>query len=151
LAGVYPNEELPLAVASPKKPIWRPWEISWVPDAGTGPLAAIVAAMESSKSGLILVLAIDLPEMTSDYLSELRAGCAIDCGAEPHGDVGFEPVAAVFPANAASIEREYLLSGRRDLQGWVKDLQARGRILPRKIKPAERVLFTNWNRPNDLR
>jgi len=107
--------------------------------------------MESSKSGLILVLAIDLPEMTSDYLSELRAGCAIDCGAEPHGDVGFEPVAAVFPANAASIEREYLLSGRRDLQGWVKDLQARGRILPRKIKPAERVLFTNWNRPNDLR
>lgn len=138
-------------MASPKKPIELPREISWVPDAGTGPLGAIVAAMESSKSGLILVLAIDLPEMTSDYLSELRAGCAIDCGAEPHGDVGFEPVAAVFPANAASIEREYLLSGRRDLQGWVKDLQARGRILPRKIKPAERVLFTNWNRPNDLR
>jgi len=67
----------------------------------------------------------------------------------PLGDRGYEPVSAVYPAAAVVVAREWLDSGRRDLQGWVGELIKRDLVHGRKVE--DPGLFRNLNCPEDLR
>jgi molybdenum cofactor guanylyltransferase len=65
------------------------------PDAG--PLAGIERALDAAKSPLLLVLAVDLPAMSAEFLRRLAADCSETCGAIPKLAVGLEPLAAFYP------------------------------------------------------
>src|SRR5471032_605600 len=51
------------------------------PDAG--PLAGIERALATAKSPLLLVLAVDLPQMGAEFLRRLATGCLETCGVIP--------------------------------------------------------------------
>src|SRR5262245_51623819 len=67
---------------------------------GRGPLSGLEAALHRASHPLVLVLAIDLPEMTVEFLSRLiwfatqRGG---ERGMVPRLNGHFEPLAAVYP------------------------------------------------------
>jgi len=147
LAGLDPDA---LAVAAPDRPTWLPAGVAWLPDAASdsGPLGGILAGLNFAASGPVVVLAVDLPMMTTGYLRKLMDASGELCGAVPFSGTGYEPVSAVYPVGAAGAAGRWLQAGRRDLQGWVAGLVRAG--LVRSMESGDAELFQNWNRPEDL-
>ena len=95
-----------------------------VPDRieNAGPLAGIVSCLEAAKSELLLVLAVDLPNMNSEYLKTLVQGSAPGCGVVPAIAQAVEPVVAVYPVEAATLAITWLEQGERSVQTFARRL-----------------------------
>ena len=138
-----------------------------------GPLAGIERALDAIKSPLLLVLAVDLPEMSAEFLRRLATRCAENSGGIPTSNGNLEPLAAFYPKAALPLlVKLFAATERRS--------PARPGPRPGKSKPAERQIgapsvkhfaelcvqsglarlvelgandaryFTNWNSPADL-
>jgi molybdopterin-guanine dinucleotide biosynthesis protein A len=121
-----------------------------VPDTvhGLGPLAGITAALRFSHSALVLVLAIDLPAISTGLLGALIAkAAATGCGVVPQGVRGFEPLAAVYPRTALPEAEEFLHSAERSMQRYVRALIAAGKAGAYPLAPAQEAEFCNVNTP----
>lgn len=63
-----------------------------------GPLGGIIAGMRAANHPLLLVLAVDMPHITTTFLSKLLARTSATCGIAPiHSDGILEPLAACYP------------------------------------------------------
>lgn len=71
-----------------------------------GPLAGIEAALNATTSPLLLVLAVDMPEMSAVFLQRLASQCAGGCGVIPCVGGFIEPLAAFYPKAASSLLEE---------------------------------------------
>jgi molybdenum cofactor guanylyltransferase len=123
-----------------------------VPDKveNAGPLAGILSCLTATQSELLVVLAVDLPNMSSTYLSSLVQRSVPGCGVVPAIEQDLEPVAAVYPVEAAAVALTLLQQGRRSLQTFARQLEQRGLVSIQKVAPNEAALFRNWNSPEDL-
>lgn len=111
---------------------------------GLGPLAGLVAALERISTARLVALAIDLPEMSPEYLMQLEGG------AVPSLRGRLEPLAAVYPVECLPLARERLASPDRSLQSFVLAAEALGLLRIVDVAPDDERLFVNWNRPSDL-
>lgn len=68
------------------------------PDAG--PLAGIESALDAMAAPLLLVLAVDLPDMSADFLRKLAESSSENLGVIPRVNGNLEPLAAVYPKSA---------------------------------------------------
>ena len=117
---------------------------------GLGPLAGIAAALQAIHSPRLIVLAIDLPAMTTGFLRGLLTG-GTAAGAVPQMDDGFfEPLAAVYPREALATAEARLRREDRSLQSFVRLLIANGLASAQPVADADTGLFTNWNQPQNL-
>ena len=129
---------------------WPPVDARLVRDAqpDAGPLAGIVAALEASAQPLLLVLAVDLPAMSADYLGKLLAQCNPTRGIVPWRRAGRpEPLCAVYPRTALDEAQALLRAGHYAVTGLAAAAGALGLIRPLVIEPEEEPLFANWNEP----
>jgi molybdenum cofactor guanylyltransferase len=115
-----------------------------------GPLAGILSCLTVARSKLLLVLAVDLPNMNSSYLGSLVQRSAHGSGVVPAIEQELEPVAAVYPVEAAAVALAHLQQGQRSLQTFARQLQQSGLVRIQEVAPEEIVLFRNWNSPEDL-
>jgi molybdopterin-guanine dinucleotide biosynthesis protein A len=115
-----------------------------------GPLVGILSCLAVAQSNLLLVLAVDLPNMSSTYLSSLVRRSAPGCGVVPAIERDLEPVAAVYPVEAAAVAFTLLQQGQRSLQRFARQLEQRGLVSIQKVASDEAALFRNWNSPQDL-
>ncbi len=115
-----------------------------------GPLGGVTAALGNCTAPLLVVLAVDLPEMTTAFLRNLLALCHHGKGVVPCGAEFFEPLAAIYPASAAAIAREQLRCGEFSMQQFVRAALREDLVVERKLQPAEMSLFANLNTPADL-
>jgi molybdenum cofactor guanylyltransferase len=126
--------------------------VRWVHDAepGLGPLAGLSAVLDAVATPWVLVLAVDLPAMTPDFLRQLIARRPSRVGVVPHLAGRYEPLAALYP-KALGPELQSRLH-RRDLrlQHLVRDAIASGHLACFEVPPADHALFANWNHPEDL-
>ena len=116
-----------------------------------GPLSGIVAALEAMTSPRLVVLAIDLPAMRTNFLHTLLTERGQDSGVvpqrrEPSGL--YEPLAAVYPKTCLETGRKRLRRRELALQGFVR--AAASLLQPHLIAADEEILFTNWNEPTAL-
>lgn len=123
---------------------WREYEVIADEVNAAGPLAGVAAALQKCAAPLLVVLAVDLPRMTTNFLRSLGHG------AVPRGPFGFEPLAAVYPATCASLAADALQRGDFSLQNFVRQAIAQGLIVERAISEPEFSLFANLNTPSDL-
>ena len=139
-------------LAGPPHPEWQEADCIIIPDAGpnAGPLAGIVAALQRCSAPLLLVIAIDLPNITTDYLRQLLDWCASETGVAPASPDRFEPLAAVYPRRALPLAQSCLASRELSLQRFAARCVAEGLIVQKEITPDERPLFLNMNTPEDL-
>lgn len=123
-----------------------------------GPLAGIESGLAATNAPLLLVLAVDMPEMTADFLRALGADCTAHCGAVPQLVSRLEPLAAFYPKQALPLAREMLLqpqAGEPDRSPGPTDFARRCaregfvRIFP--VAATDARHFANLNSPEDLR
>jgi molybdenum cofactor guanylyltransferase len=115
-----------------------------------GPLGGILSCLQVAQSKLLLVLAVDLPNMNSKYLRSLVHGATPGCGVVPAIEQDLEPVSAAYPVEAAAIALTFLQQGKRSVQAFARQLEQSGLVRIQKVALGEADLFRNWNSPEDL-
>lgn len=136
----------------------RPGVDYGVPDARTiidavenaGPLAGLVAALEAMHHERLLVLAVDLPAMSPQFLQRLAAWGDARCGVVPYGPHGFEPLGACLPRAILALARTALERQSTSLQTLLGEAESSGLIRRLALSPEEERSFENWNRPEDV-
>ena len=133
-------------------PAWRPTGAEFVGDVppSRGPLSGIAAAISRSKRQHLLVLGIDMPFMTADFLRKLFERVNPGRGAVPMIDDRAEPLAAIYPPSAKADFTNALAGEDFSLQPLIARLIAAGKLESVKVSDEERALFRNLNEPGDL-
>ncbi|HSH39763.1 MAG TPA: molybdenum cofactor guanylyltransferase [Chthoniobacterales bacterium] len=149
LEELHPHE---LFIAGPAHEEWQETNGVIISDAepNAGPLAGIVAALKRCSAQLLLVIAVDLPHISSRYLSELLDSCAADRGAVPSYGERCEPLAAVYPRCSLSLGERCLASRDLSVQRFAARCVSEGLAIEKEITADERPLFLNMNTPDDL-
>ncbi len=117
---------------------------------GGGPLGGIQRALETARAPLLLVLAVDLPHMTAEFLRKLVAMCEPPAGVVPRLGGRFEPLAAIYPQRSLAIARGCWLNGRRAVRDFAAACLSEGVVRTFDIAAEEAGCFENWNTPADI-
>ena len=134
-------------------PPWRPDDVVFVGDVppSRGPLSGLCASMNRLSTSHLLALAIDLPLMSNNYLEFLCAQAEPGCGVLPKIGDRAEPLAAIYPREAA-IEFSKALAGTDfSLQSVTCDLAALGKLRAIPVAQKEEKFFRNINELSDLK
>jgi molybdopterin-guanine dinucleotide biosynthesis protein A len=115
-----------------------------------GPLAGVELALGEAHSPLLLVLAVDLPDMTADFLRRLAARCHAGTGVVPRTRQGIEPLAAFYPTSMQPIAAAMLREERAAMTEFVRRGVEAGLVNEWACSPADEAWFQNWNGPEDL-
>lgn len=136
-------------VVAPDRPAWLPAEVRWVADARQGPLGALASALDATPHDHVLLLAIDLPQMTSAYLRQLISLASPHTSVVPEWDAHFEPLCAIYARNAHAIALDLLATSNKSLQELARILHACHMARRLEISAEDAPLFRNLNRPTD--
>ncbi|HEU5397138.1 MAG TPA: molybdenum cofactor guanylyltransferase [Verrucomicrobiae bacterium] len=117
--------------------------------ADAGPLAGIERALAESATDFILVLAVDLPEMSAAFLQTLLAECREGIGAVPGVAGRLEPLAAVYPRRAHPLAAALLEKNTRAARHFAEQSVRRRLVRVLDREAVDDRLFANWNRPTD--
>lgn len=114
-----------------------------------GPLAGVAAALRDCVAPRLVVLAVDLPRITAEFLRALLK-CEETAGVVPRGPEFFEPLAAVYSLGCTPLAEAALRCGDFSMQNFVAAAVAQKLVVARSIAPEEAPLFENWNSPENL-
>jgi molybdopterin-guanine dinucleotide biosynthesis protein A len=130
---------------------WCPPEIEVVADKtpSHGPLSGVAAALSRLQTSHLLVLAVDLPQMTPEHLLKLWGLCQPGTGVIPLSGGYFEPLCAIYPAEAAVVAEARLNSPDASLQGFAATLRHLSRVRAYELTPEEKPFYLNMNTPSD--
>ena len=115
-----------------------------------GPLGGIAALLTATTTPHVLVLAVDMPHMTAEFLDGLMQQIVPGCGLVPHAATGWEPLAAIYPREILPRVQAHLARGERSICRLVEAAVAAGELASYEVSPAQSRLFSNWNRPEDV-
>ena len=139
-----------LFISAPRELALPPgdWKVLHDDQPNLGPLAGLWAARQAMSTEWLIVLAIDLPEMTSAYLARLcAAAIAENVGQVPQLDGFHLGLSAVYSRVFLGRLHGYLESADRSVQRMVKEGIAAGLLAARPVLESERGLFLNANDP----
>ena len=115
-----------------------------------GPLGGIVTCLEAMRTEVLLVLAVDLVQITSALLQRLLGQSTPACGAVVTLDSLYEPLAAVYPRAIQPLAAEHVAARRLALQDLLRAAEDRGLMRSIPFGANEREQFRNFNEPGDL-
>jgi molybdopterin-guanine dinucleotide biosynthesis protein A len=139
-------------ISAKTDPKWRPHDVTFVADVppSRGPLSGLAASMNRMSTSHLLALAIDMPWMSSEYLDFLCAQIEPGRGVLAKICDRAEPLAAIYPREAA-IETAKALAGTDfSLQSLSCDLVAVGKLRAIPVTQQEEKCFRNINELADL-
>ena len=139
-------------ISARTRPEWLPEDVELLLDdlPSRGPLSGLTKALGAMRSTLLIALAVDMPFMNREQLLELLNTATAGCGVVPVVDGQAEPLAAIYPAEAASDFAAALSGPDFSLQRIVRELIANGKIRPVPISGATAFLYRSVNSPGDL-
>jgi molybdopterin-guanine dinucleotide biosynthesis protein A len=121
---------------------------------GAGPLGGIATALRASRAPWNLVVACDLPYLTSEWLDFLvsRAMASAADAVLPMNALGAEPLCAMYHKRGEPAIRGALESGIRKVTDGLQNIRVET-IVPAEWKAfdSEGLLFKNMNLPRDYR
>jgi molybdopterin-guanine dinucleotide biosynthesis protein A len=134
------------------KPHWCPPEIEAVADnpPSCGPLSGLAAGLRRLGTSHLLVLAIDMPQMTAEHLRKLWGLARPGIGFLPLAGDCFESLCAVYPAEAVTSAEAALNGADWSLQHFAQKLVAQSQARVYSLTHGERRLHLNMNTPSDL-
>jgi molybdopterin-guanine dinucleotide biosynthesis protein A len=117
---------------------------------GIGPLSGIERGLHHCTQPLLLVLAVDMPRMTSACLQKLVARCGRHTGVVPQWQSKFEPLVAIYPKRCHGFAFHRILRGSRAAHDFVADCLQERAVRRWRLSAAAARSFANWNSPDDL-
>lgn len=115
-----------------------------------GPLAGLVAALAEMKNERLLVLAVDLPRMSKEFLERLVTAGDNKVSIVAHGLNGYEPLGACYARSMLESARAALSRWELSLQTLIGRAEEAGLVRRLRPEPGDAALFANWNSPEDL-
>jgi molybdenum cofactor guanylyltransferase len=139
-------------VSARTDPPWRPVDVPFVADAtpSRGPLSGITSALKRINTDHVLVLAVDIPAMTENYLCSLCKLIGPGRGVVPMIGDRAEPLAAIYPKFAETDFTMALSSADVSLQSLIKKLVALNKLCLVRVSKEDEHLFRNLNKPGDF-
>lgn len=140
-------------VSARSAPSWLPSTIELLIDDAPshGPLSGLTKGLAAMRTTHLLVLAVDMPFMTGGELSSLWKRATIGCGVVPTIAERAEPLAAIYPAEAATDFQTALSDSVFSLQPLVRNLAATGKITLRPVAKEAAHFYRSVNEPCDLK
>ncbi len=112
-----------------------------------GGISAVLRASRESEATHLLVLAVDLPDMTASHLRTLWASCEDGVGAIPETAHGLQPLSAIYPVGVLAECERCLAAGERRVRAWAEGLVQIGVARRIRVSESDEGLFRNLNRP----
>jgi molybdenum cofactor guanylyltransferase len=149
LHGLRPEK---IFVSARSTPNWLPDTVELLVDdqPSRGPLSGLTKGLTAMRTTHLLVLAVDMPFMTAGELENLLESATESCGIVPTIGERAEPLAAIYPAEAAADFHGALRDSFFSLQPLVRKLASRGRITLRPVRKRAGHLYRSVNEPGDL-
>jgi molybdopterin-guanine dinucleotide biosynthesis protein A len=140
-------------VSARTDPSWRPNDVQFIADIppSLGPLSGLAACLDRVKTTHLLVLAVDMPLMTNEYLQFLCSRIEPARGAVPKIGNRAEPLAAIYPREAALHIGNVLTGSDFSLQSLIGHLVTAGKLLQISVADHDKHLFLNMNEFSNLR
>lgn len=134
-------------------PLWRPEDALFVADVppSRGPISGLAASMNRIRTTHLLALAVDMPWMSSKYLEFLCAQVGPQCGVLPKIGDRAEPLAAIYPRQAAIEIGRALAGSDFSMQSVTCALVAVAKLRVVPVTQAEEKFFRNTNKLSDLK
>ncbi len=134
-------------------PPWRHDNVVFVADVppSRGPLSGLDASMNRMSTTHLLALAIDMPWMSKTYLEFLCTQIEAGCGVLPKIGDRAEPLAAIYPREAAIETGRALAGADFSLQSLTCHLVATGKLRVIPVTQQEAKFFRNLNELADLK
>lgn len=135
---------------------WKGWTGPVLADdePDSGPLSGLMMALRQAQFPLVLVLAVDMPAMTSAVLRRLlqEARSSIDGGPDRgvvpfRGNQFYEPLAAVYSREALALAETCRAEGCLAVQAFAARAVSEGLVSEKQITPEEERFFVNINTP----
>ena len=140
-------------IVAPNRPDWLPDKAHWIPDAvcNEGAMGGLAAALARAAYPNVLMLAVDMPGMTSAFLGKLLTMVSPRTGIVPEIEGRYEPLSAVYSYKALRVVKDLLFVEKNNsLQSLLRRLIQNGFMQTFSVTPAELSLFRNLNSPSDL-
>lgn len=119
-----------------------------IPDGG--PLAGIFAALLTASTSHLLVLAVDMPLIRSELLANLVELSSDSTGVVPRCGGCVEPLAAVYPTDAASIAERMFRHNLRSVRAFAENCMRRRLVRFLQVTEPDWPCFMNCNSRDDL-
>jgi molybdopterin-guanine dinucleotide biosynthesis protein A len=117
---------------------------------GAGPMGGLAAVLAATRARHVLLLAVDMPALTAAFLGRVLAARAAGVGVAPRTRRGWEPTAALYPAELAPLAREALAANRLGLHALLDAAAAAGTLRALPVAERDEHLLANWNTPADV-
>jgi len=121
---------------------------------GMGPLGGIASAFQAIQHPFLLVLAVDMPHITADFLKILWGECREGMGAVPKCGEIVEPLAAFYPKSASPLVHGLMAESSHIAAPGAKALAERcthsGIACTVPVQPHQFHFFKSLNSPADL-
>lgn len=117
---------------------------------GSGPMLPILQALQQAARPL-LVLAVDMPEMTPTFLAEVLAQPLAGTALFFQTAHGIEPLAGLYTPALLPLLEATAAASRFSLRRLIEDAVDQGLAIVLPLSPADEGLFHNANTPGDWR
>lgn len=115
-----------------------------------GPLAGIHAGLRAANYSRLLVLAVDLPNMTSRLLRRIVGANAGRPGNIPRLNGNAEPLAACYPKSALTLCAKLLAGEKRAARTFAGECVAAGLATFIDLSADHDIFLANCNSPGDI-
>jgi molybdopterin-guanine dinucleotide biosynthesis protein A len=141
-----------LFVSARSTPSWLPENVELLADdpPSRGPLSGLTKALAVMRTTHLVALAVDMPFMTSDEIRELSGLAETGRGVVPMIGERAEPLAAIYPAEAALEFQSALASSDLSLQRIVSALALTHKVRLVPIPEESAKLYRSMNTPDDF-
>lgn len=139
-------------VSSRIRPAWLPPDAETVLDEtpSRGPMSGLTAALMRMEATHLIVLAVDMPFMTSAEMQILLGLAVVGRGVVPVINDRAEPLAAVYPREVAADFATALAGDSFSLQPLIQKLERADKIRFVTVAREKRHLYRSVNTPEDL-
>src|SRR5436190_973763 len=139
-------------VSARELPSWLPSDIELLLDEPPfrGPLSGLTRALASIQTSHLAVVAVDMTFMTSKQMQVLCRHATWGCGVVPVVEGRFEPLAAIYPREAAAHFSAALAGHDFSLQPLVRHLVRANKVRLVTVVEEERDFYRSVNDPTDF-
>lgn len=119
-------------------------------ETGFGPLGGIERGLDACTSPLLLVLAVDMPNLTVAFLRKLVGRSDRLTGVVPKLKDELEPLAAIYPKRCHAFAFDAIIKSRHAVRDFAKACLREQAVVTLAVSLSEADWFSNWNCPEDI-